>query len=79
MNERAAGWTLVTAWLATGSASPPHQVCSPWHTTTMREVVMFVIGIDPHRGSHAAAALDEQEQVRAVLQVPADRQQRRAC
>ena len=45
----------------------------------MREVVMFVIGIDPHRGSHAAAALDEQEQVRAVLQVPADRQQRRAC
>ena len=37
---------------------------------------MFVIGIDPHRGSHAAAALDEQEQVRAVLQVPADRQQR---
>jgi hypothetical protein len=28
---------------------------------------MFVIGIGPHRGSHAAAALDEQEQVRSSL------------
>ena len=37
---------------------------------------MYVIGIDPHRGSHAAAVLDGDEQVRAVLQLPADRQQR---
>jgi transposase len=37
---------------------------------------MYVIGIDPHRGSHAAAALDAQEHVRAVLHLPADRQQR---
>ena len=37
---------------------------------------MFVIGIDPHRGSHAAAVLDGDEQVQAVLQLPADRQQR---
>jgi hypothetical protein len=37
---------------------------------------MFVIGIDPHRGSHAAAALDEQEHVQAVLHLAADRQQR---
>jgi transposase len=36
---------------------------------------MFVIGIDPHRGSHAAAALDEQERLRAVLRLSADRQQ----
>ena len=35
---------------------------------------MFVIGIDPHRGSHAAAALDDQEQLRAALQLSADRQ-----
>ena len=26
---------------------------------------MYVIGIDPHRGSHAAAVLDRDEQVRA--------------
>ena len=31
---------------------------------------MFVIGIDPHRGSHAAAVLDGDERVRAVLQLP---------
>jgi transposase len=37
---------------------------------------MYVIGIDPHRGSHAAAVLDRDEQVRAVLHLPADRQQR---
>jgi transposase len=37
---------------------------------------MFVIGIDPHSGSHAAAALDEREHVRAVLHLAADRQQR---
>jgi transposase len=37
---------------------------------------MYVIGIDPHRGSHAAAVLDVDEQVRAVLQLPADGQQR---
>ena len=32
LSERAAVRVLVTAWLATGSASPPHQVCPPWHT-----------------------------------------------
>jgi transposase len=37
---------------------------------------MFVIGIDPHRGSHVAAMLDRDEQVRAMLHLPADRQQR---
>ena len=37
---------------------------------------MFVIGIDPHRGSHAAAVLDGDERVQAVLHLVADRQQR---
>ena len=37
---------------------------------------MYVIGIDPHRGTHAAAVLDGDERVRAVLQLPADQQQR---
>jgi hypothetical protein len=35
---------------------------------------MYVIGIDPHRGSHAAAVLDGDERVVAVLRLPADRQ-----
>jgi hypothetical protein len=37
---------------------------------------MYVIGIDPHRGSHAAAVLDTAERVQAVVQLPADPQQR---
>ena len=37
---------------------------------------MFVIGIDPHRGSHAAAVLDGDERVQSVLQLVADREQR---
>lgn len=37
---------------------------------------MFVIGIDPHRGSHAAAVLDGDEEVLDVLHVGADRRQR---
>jgi Transposase len=67
---------LVTPWLATGSPSPPHQVCPPWHTTNYEEEVMFVIRIDPHRGSHAATVLDGDERVRAMLRLPADGEQR---
>ena len=37
---------------------------------------MYVIRIDPHRGSHGAAVLDDDERVRAVLRLPADRQHR---
>lgn len=37
---------------------------------------MIIIGIDPHKGSHTAVALDEDEQVLAELKVNADRHQR---
>jgi transposase len=37
---------------------------------------MFVIGIDPHRGSHTAAVLDESERLVGELRLPADRFQR---
>jgi hypothetical protein len=37
---------------------------------------MFLIGIDSHRGSHAAAVLDRDERVQAVFRLAADRQQR---
>jgi transposase len=37
---------------------------------------MFVIGIDPHRGSHTAAVLDDTEEVLDELRVVADRRQR---
>jgi transposase len=37
---------------------------------------MFVIGIDPHRGSHTAAVLDGSEEMLGELRVVADRRQR---
>ena len=37
---------------------------------------MFIIGIDPHKGSHTAAVLDCHEQLVGELRVCADRLQR---
>ena len=37
---------------------------------------MFIIGIDPHKGSHTAAVIDRDEQVVGELSVRADRRQR---
>lgn len=37
--------------------------------------MVFMIGIDPHKGSHLAAVLDEREQLLDELRVRADRQQ----
>ena len=37
---------------------------------------MFVIGIDPHKGSHTAAVLDDSEELVGQLRVTADRWQR---
>ena len=36
---------------------------------------MFIIGIDPHKGSHTAAVLDERETLIGELRVDADRRQ----
>jgi transposase len=38
--------------------------------------LVFIIGIDPHKGSHVAAVIDGDEQVIAKLSVRADRRQR---
>ena len=37
---------------------------------------MFMIGIDPHKGSHTAAAVDRDEAVIDTIRVEADRYQR---
>jgi transposase len=37
---------------------------------------VFIIGIDPHKGSHTAAVLDDQETLIGELRVDADRRQR---
>jgi transposase len=38
---------------------------------------MFIIGIDPHRGSHMAVAIDRDERIVATIELPANQQQRR--
>ena len=37
---------------------------------------MFIIGIDPHKGSHTAVAIDGEERLVGELLVGADRRQR---
>ena len=41
-------------------------------TTTVTEHAMFTIGIDPHKGSHTAAAVDRAEAVIDTIRVDAD-------
>jgi hypothetical protein len=38
--------------------------------------MMFIIGIDPHKGSHTAVAVDQSESVVDTIRVDADRHQR---
>jgi hypothetical protein len=40
------------------------------------EAFVFIIGIDPHKGSHTAAVIDRDEQLVSELSVQADRRQR---
>jgi transposase len=42
----------------------------------LQEVIVFVIGVDPHKGSHTAAVLDCREQLLAECRLRADRHQR---
>jgi transposase len=56
----------------------PHQVCPPGrHPLHLRlEHTVITIGIDPHKGSHSATAVDASEAVVGELRVAADRHQR---
>jgi transposase len=45
------------------------------HPYDEQEPVVVMIGIDPHKASHTAVAVDSDEQVLGELQVRADRHQ----
>jgi hypothetical protein len=70
-----AKWPLAGFWLRRGSkqarAIDPHQECPPWHHHWLshEEGFVFIIGIDPHKGSHTAAVLDCTETVIGELRV----------
>jgi len=65
-------------WLERGEQSIPHQTARRGiHSGShLEEDIVFVIGIDPHKGSHTAAVLDRQERLVGELRVVADRRQR---
>jgi Transposase len=77
-----AKWPLAGFWVRRGSkqarAIDSHQECPPWrhHWLSHEEGFVFIIGIDPHKGSHTAAVLDHSECVIGELRVVADRRQR---
>jgi transposase len=77
-----AKWPLAGFSLRRGSkqarAIDSHQECPPWHHHWLshEEGFVFIIGIDPHKGSHTAAVLDRSESVIGELRVVADRRQR---
>jgi transposase len=77
-----AKWPLAGFSLRRGSkqarAIDSHQECPPWHHHWLshEEGFVFIIGIDPLKGSHTAAVLDRSESVIGELRVVADRRQR---
>src|SRR5215218_802168 len=75
-NEASAGRGPVTAWLERGEQHL-HQECPSWrsHTFTRRTPMTVIIGIDPHKATHVAVAIDGNEDAIARLEVNADRAQ----
>lgn len=68
-------WWVV--WLETGvapvSVSGVPSTRSPTTTRNRRWVMSVMIGIDPHKGSHAAAAVNGGEEAVAELEVKASK------
>src|SRR5436190_20392869 len=75
-NEASTGRGPVTAWLERGEQHL-HQECPSWRspTVTRRHHMTVTIGVDPHKASHTAVAIDDDEQLLARLRVVADRSQ----
>jgi transposase len=73
LNDRAACWALAVVWLERGQVEPLIRSAHRGNTLGRpdKEVRMFVIGIDPHKGSHTAAVLDAEEELLGELRVDA--------
>jgi len=77
-NEAAAHRVLAAAWLERGGSDDTLIRSARRGTTTAdshEESIVFVIGIDPHKGSHTAAVIDDGEQVVGELRIDAGRRQ----
>ena len=63
------------AWLETGTRHP-HIRSARRGDPLLIGGLVFIIGIDPHKGSHTAVAIDGEERLVGELSVTADRRQR---
>ena len=75
-NEQSAHRISVSVWLGTGTAPRFWSARRDMSCPARRRCEVFIIGIDPHKGSHMAAVLDPSERVIDQVRVRADRQQR---
>ena len=78
-SEPAVRQVLPSAWLERGTATIPASGLPTGGAPHIRHAgwsTLITIGIDPHKGSHTATAVDEHEAVVGELRVEADRHQR---
>ena len=75
-NSRAAG-VLSVAWLVRGERPRCHQECPSRFPSTRKAQAMtlVVIGVDPHKGSHTAVAVDRDENELGSLKVRSSKKQ----
>jgi hypothetical protein len=78
---RAGFLTKVTYWVPLHGVAGKEECTRPASTVPAvvtrygQELFVIMIGIDPHKGSHTAVAVDVNEHVLAELKIRADRRQ----
>ena len=71
LNEQPARRLLTAAWLERGERTCCHQECPSWIHLDRKGIRMtlVLIGVDPHKGSHTAFAIDQHESSLGELKV----------
>jgi hypothetical protein len=69
-------WISDAAWLERGEHIDLIREYPPRCHTSTKDAQVVIIGIDPHKASHVAVAIDDNEKVLSELKERASRQQR---
>jgi transposase len=67
--------SLAVVWLERGAQDEPNQECPPRFPLIGGTVMTVIIGIDPHKATHVACAIDDNETDLARVQVRAGKRQ----
>jgi hypothetical protein len=74
--RRASRSGFATEWLKRGSSTDSQQAgVPPWFPTNKEAEMKVMIGIDPHKASHTAVAIDRDEDQIASVKVRATNRQ----